>query len=452
MKGVLAMPLSMTLEPVQKQQLTQHLIQQMNLLQMTSEELDAFVAREVEQNPILDFPEERETWREEGPEWRRMHLRARDPSDDPPSSPVENAHALEMTLEAFLDDQIGCLSLSPLEARLAYFIAGTLDPSGYWREDPVAVAERFDATEEVVLAVLQQVQHLEPCGVAARSLKECLLMQLAQQKGDTSLAQKIIEEGLDDLARNRIPQLASRFNVTKEAILAARDLIRSLNPKPGTAFSEAGPVEFLHEDAFVKTTEKGLKITLSTSYGRTLVINKGYLSILDHSDRPKVKEYLKKELKRAKELQALLKSREDTLAVVLDALATHQERFFRYGPGHKVPLKLADLADDTGFAISTISRALSHKVIACRWGAYPADAFLVGTAAKASEEKGTETTDEALELALQSLIDDEDKHHPLSDQTLCDKLNAMGIPVARRTVNKYRTKLGIPGKSARKVW
>ena len=121
------MPLSMTLEPVQKQQLTQHLIQQMNLLQMTSEELDAFVAREVEQNPLLDFPEERETWREEGPEWRRMHLRARDPSDDPPSSPVENAHALEMTLEAFLDDQIGCLSLSPLEARLAYFIAGTLD-------------------------------------------------------------------------------------------------------------------------------------------------------------------------------------------------------------------------------------------------------------------------------------------------------------------------------------
>lgn len=240
--------------------------------------------------------------------------------------------------------------------------------------------------------------------------------------------------------------------MTKEAILAARDLIRSLNPKPGTAFSEAGPVEFLHEDAFVKTTEKGLKITLSTSYGRTLVINKGYLSILDNSDRPKVKEYLKKELKRAKELQALLKSREDTLAVVLDALATHQERFFRYGPGHKVPLKLADLADDTGFAISTISRALSHKVIACRWGAYPADAFLVGTAAKASEEKGTETTDEALELALQSLIDDEDKHHPLSDQALCDKLNAMGIPVARRTVNKYRTKLGIPGKSARKVW
>lgn len=117
-----------------------------------------------------------------------------------------------------------------------------------------------------------------------------------------------------------------------------------------------------------------------------------------------------------------------------------------------MPLKLADLADDTGFAISTISRALSHKVIACRWGAYPADAFLVGTAAKASEEKGTETKDEALELALQSLIDDEDKHHPLSDQTLCDKLNAMGIPVARRTVNKYRTKLGIPGKSARKVW
>lgn len=201
------MPLSMSLEPAQKQQLTQHLIQQMNLLQMTSEELDAFVAREVEQNPLLDFPEERETWREEGPEWRRMHLRAQDPSDDPPPSPIENAHFQEMTLEAFLDDQIGCLSLSPFEARLAYFIAGTLDPCGYWREDPAAVAERFDTSEKAVLTVLQKVQHLEPCGVAARSLKECLLMQLSQQKGDTALAQKIIEEGLDDLAKTGFPSL-----------------------------------------------------------------------------------------------------------------------------------------------------------------------------------------------------------------------------------------------------
>ena len=106
-----------------------------------------------------------------------------------------------------MDDQIGCLSLSPLEARLAYFIAGTLDPSGYWREDPVAVAERFDATEEVVLAVLQQVQHLEPCGVAARSLKECLLMQLAQQKATHPLPKRSSKRGLMILQGIGFPSL-----------------------------------------------------------------------------------------------------------------------------------------------------------------------------------------------------------------------------------------------------
>jgi RNA polymerase sigma-54 factor len=446
------MSLSMTIIPTQKQQLSQHLILQMKLLQMNSDELDAYVAKEVEQNPLLDFPEPIIPRYEEGSSWRSLHIGRKAPDEDDSLNPLENTSSPITTLADFLEEQIGCLSLSHEDKRIAYYIIGTLEPSGYWHEDPQKAAEHLGVTKKAILSVLYQIQQLEPCGVGARSLKECLLLQLDSQKEKSDLARKIVQEGLEELAQNKIPQLAAHFSVTKDAVLEARNLIRRLNPKPGAAYNQSEPVEFLHEDIYVKVLDKGLQILFSSSYGKTLIINKEYMDILDHTDRPKVKKYLKKELNRARNLQRLLKNRDKTLSLVLEALVTHQEAFFRYGPGHKIPLKLTDLAEETGFAISTVSRALSHKVIACRWGAFAANSFLVGTTAKSYAHTGKEVTEEALIIALKKLIKEEDKHHPLSDQALCERLNASGISVARRTVNKYRTKLGIPEKSARKIW
>lgn len=130
---------------------------------------------------------------------------------------------------------------------------------------------------------------------------------------------------------------------------------------------------------------------------------------------------------------------------------THQENFFRYGPGHKAPLRLADLAEETGFAVSTVSRALQNKMIACRWGSFPARDFLVGTAESVPTE-GEPCTEEQLAARIRRIIDKEDKKHPLSDQAICDRLQEEGTRVARRTVNKYRVKMGIPDKGSRKDW
>lgn len=128
---------------------------------------------------------------------------------------------------------------------------------------------------------------------------------------------------------------------------------------------------------------------------------------------------------------------------------THQEAFFRLGPGHRKPLKLADLAEDTGLSLSTVSRALQHKILGCRWGSFTAGSFLQGQAA--SREEG-QVTEEKLQQLIRELINGEDKHHPLSDQALCRALERQGIQVARRTVNKYRIKMGIGDKSARREW
>jgi RNA polymerase sigma-54 factor len=444
------MPMGMVLQPAQKQQLNARLVQQMKLLQMNGQELENYIAKAVEENPVLDFPEASEEWQEQGPSFRQASGPARAADDDPLPNPVENAHQEKHTLEEVLIRQLGCLTLSQKEERLAYYLIGTLDAAGYWKGDLKKTAGLFGVKEDAARRLLTRIQHFEPTGVAAGSLKECLLLQLEPETEENSLARRIIEEGLELLADNRIPELASRFGVTRKEILVGRDLIRTLDPKPGALYRQENPTVFLHEDAFVECGPQGLKLTVYNPWGGQLVLNRHYLSIAEETDSEKIRAYLKEQIGKAKALQHLIKGRYETLRLILEALVTHEEAFFRWGPGHKAPLRLADLAEETGMAVSTVSRALQNKVIACRWGAYEAGDFLMGTAGGDGETAGT--TDEQIELAIRHIVDGEDKRHPLSDQAICDCLKKEGIVLARRTVNKYRTKLGIPGKAARKSW
>jgi len=327
-------------------------------------------------------------------------------------------------------------------------MAGTLDSRGWWTESIPDTARAFGVTEEKVRKVLGQLQQLEPAGVGARDLSQCLLLQLENQGKEADLARKIVREGLDLLGQNQIPALARKFRCTQEEVLKARERIRALDPKPGSRYAAPGPVAYQREDLWVEETGTGLQVTVHDPWGRKFVLNQAYVD-WGKEQEVQVKAYLKEQLAKARQLQQLLKERHQTLLLVFQALVTHQEAFFRLGPGHRKPLKLADLAEDTGLSLSTVSRALQHKILGCRWGSFTAGSFLQGQAA--SREEG-QVTEEKLQQLIRELINGEDKHHPLSDQALCRALERQGIQVARRTVNKYRIKMGIGDKSARREW
>lgn len=365
------------LAPQQKQQLNLHLVQQMKLLQLGALELEQYVREAVEANPLLEFPGEAEgpAWQETAQEVYRRK-RTRDQEDEPLPDPVANAGRQEKTLQQVVEEQLGCLRLSGVDRSLACYMAGTLDSRGWWTESVEETARAFGVTEDRVLQVLQQIQQLEPAGIGARDLSQCLLLQLENQGKEADLTRRIIREGLDLLARNQIPALARKFGCTQKEILAAKARICVLDPKPGARFAGAGPVVYQREDARVEDTGEGLKVTVYDTWGRKFVLNQEYLDWAGEQGNGQVKAYLKEQLGKARQLQQLLKERQQTLLVVFQALVSHQEPFFRLGPGHRQPLKLADLAEETGLAVSTVSRALQHKVIGCRWGSFTAGSFL----------------------------------------------------------------------------
>ena len=439
----------LTLAPQLKQQLNLHLVQQMKLLQLNALELDQVVQEAVEANPLLEFARgsDADGWQEtDGREYPRSHSpRSRD--DEPAPDPLANAARQEQTLPQALLEQVGCQKLGKEEKQLVYYIIGTLDGNGWWREEVAATAQAFGVEEQAVEKALHRVQQLEPAGVGARNLSQCLELQLPPDAPE--LVRQLVREGLELLGQNQIPALAKKFRTTKQAILAARELICGLDPRPGARYASEEPVAYMREDVRVDCTDKGLTVTVYDTWGGKFVLNQEYLDWGKEQDSAQVKAYLKEQLGRARQLQQLLKERQQTLLQVFKALVTHQEPFFRLGPGHKQPLKLADLAEETGLAISTVSRALQHKAIGCRWGCFSAGSFLVGEAA--SQATGT-VTEERLQQLIHQVIDAEDKHYPLSDQAICEALEKQGVHTARRTVNKYRVKLGIPGKSGRKVW
>lgn len=440
---------TLTLAPQQKQQLNVHLVQQMKLLQLGTLELEQYIQEAVEANPLLEFTRGTadEGWQEtDGREYPRSHsTRSRD--DEPAPDPLANAARQEETLQQVLLEQLGCQKLEKQERSLAEYIIGTLDGNGWWKEDISATAKAFGVTEAAVEAALHRVQQLEPAGVGAQNLAQCLELQLPPEAPE--LVRQIVREGLELLGQNQIPALAKKFCTTKKAVLEAKEIVCRLDPRPGARYASEGPVTYQREDVRVECTDKGLTVTVYDTWGGKFVLNQEYLAWGKEQGNAQVKAYLKEQLGRARQLQQLLKERQQTLLSVFQALVTHQESFFRLGPGHKQPLKLADLAEETGLAISTVSRALQHKAIGCKWGCFAAGSFLVGEAA--SRAAGT-VTEERLQQLIHQVIDAEDKHHPLSDQAICEALEKQGVHTARRTVNKYRVKLGIPGKSGRKVW
>ncbi|MEM6470137.1 MAG: RNA polymerase factor sigma-54 [Planctomycetota bacterium] len=367
---------------------------------------------------------------------------------------MANAQSRPESLNDFLLHQLSELDIDDDVERIAERIISTLDArdGGYLRTPLADLLPGDHTSEEFAVAekALQVVQSLEPTGIAARSLSECLLMQLRPEFPHFDEMKKLISGHLENLAANRLPQIQKATGYSIELIQQVREELQILNPKPGAAFMETY-VPNVTPDIILEQDESGeFKIRLDDDRVPSLHVSEYYRRRLqDPSCSNEEKEYIKRKVNSAQWLIESIEQRRSTLTKVAEAIVGHQKRFFEDGPEAIEPLKMQQIAEKVGVHVTTVSRAVNDKWMQTPRGIIPLHRLFVGGT---QTEDGEDVAWDTIRLKLQELIDGEDKSDPLSDESLVKRLAEEGMTVARRTVTKYRKRMGIPSSRQRKDW
>ncbi len=313
--------------------------------------------------------------------------------------------------------------------------------------DLEAELERSFFTPGEAEQALRLVQNLEPRGIGARSIPECLTLQLNSNDPDAGLLRRLVEFHFDDILKNRIPKVAKEMGEDIEVIKLLMEKVSHLNFRPGAEFTTT-PVHYVRPDVILEYIDGTYEIRLEDDYYPKLRLSPRYRKMYEEKkDDPKVREYIKRKIESARWLIDAIEQRQNTLFRVVSSIVRRQRDFLDHGPQQLHPLKMQEVADELGIHVSTVSRAISEKWVQCHRGIYPLKFFFTG---------GTETADGDMVSRLdvkqrvQDIVDQEDKSSPLSDEEIAEKLQEQGLNIARRTVTKYRKALRIPSSRQRR--
>lgn len=451
--------MDLSLQLSQKQVLSRRLQQSVEILQMNTLALSEYVKELAEENPLLEWGEEpavqeREEkllqklqWLEEADEQNRSYYRMEQENEQERENARFGRKDAE-SLREYLLFQINILKIEENQKRVLRFLAESTAESGYLEADALeAAAEKYRLQKEQAQSLLHQFQTLDPPGVGARDLRECLLLQL-EQKNASALAKTLVADYLDELAKNRLSYLAKRLKVSLAEITAALTEIRTCQPKPGSGFRGERPVEYVVPDILVERRGEELTVSLNHHLLPRLKISHTYVKLLREDAAPETEEYIARKLKQAQWALQCIAKRESTLQQTAECIVAKQSAFFLSPQGRLAPLRMADVAEELGLHESTVSRAVKEKYLQCERGVFPLHAFFSKTMAA----EGETISADSIRQRLRTLIDKEDKTKPLSDRALTEQLTAEGIRISRRTVAKYREGMGIPGASGRKKY
>lgn len=453
----MGMAFSLTLEQNQKLVMTQELRQAISILQLSAQELLDYVEEELKENPLLDLREDdaRPEAPPAEPEWAEYF---RDRSDlglvpgpgtreDAPS--WESFLSRETTLVEHLQAEWRLVARTPLEKRVGFFIIGNLDENGYLRTSVAEIAGALRVSRLTVLRVLRGIQKLDPPGVGARSLEECLLIQARALGRLTPLVRRVIRYHLRDLAEGRLARVAADLNLSLSQVQAIRDFIRTLDPKPGRKYSSGDEVQYVVPDVIVEKVEGEYVILVNDAAATRLTVNSYYRRMLANPGEcdPGTKRYLEHKLSAALWLIRSIEQRRLTVYRIVEALLRRQREFFDFGVRYLQPLTLRQVAEEIGVHESTVSRATANKFIQTPHGVFSLR-FLFGSGIENPD--GTATAAESIKRLLADLVAAEDPERPLSDQKLAELLAERGINLSRRTVAKYRQEARIPPSSSRR--
>jgi RNA polymerase sigma-54 factor len=340
------------------------------------------------------------------------------------------------------------LSSAPELIRLvAEIIIGNLDDNGYLKISLDEITSIAGVTTGDTLEALTLVQSFDPPGVGARDLKECLLLQLIELDKDSSLAQKIVNDSLEELKEKDYEELAAKYDTTVNEVNEAVKIISSLEPRPGRNYTSE-TATYITPDVYIVESDGEFKIVLNDESMPRLRLSSYYRSLLANKDKllKEDKEFLIEKLKSAKWLLKALDQRNKTIYKVTESVIKFQEDFFRYGVKGLKPLNLKDVANELGMHESTISRVTSNKYLLCSHGILSFRYFF-GSAIQSSFG---EVSSASVKEMIQKLVSEESQDNPLSDGKIVDILKMKNIKIARRTVAKYREELRIPPMSKRK--
>ena len=458
-------PMDLKLQPKQTQVLSQRMIQSAEILQMTSQELNTYINDLALENPVIDLSEgawegqqresiEQQQWLTSFNE-ENYYLYQRQNNDDDYDFKTSwniNTDPGE-TLQDFLWSQLVTEDFTDKEREIIQFMLESLDSKGYLEEDPEDIARCLNTEIDQVNRMLDRVQQLDPAGVCARSLEECLKLQLDRRQMLTPLMETLVDSCLELVAKNQIPAIARKLRLSPEQAAGHCQIIKPLNPKPGVSFSNRDKLRYIIPDVTIVKFKDHFDILLNESMYPGIQINSYYRQMSQNPESPELKEYLDGKIRQAEWIKQCISQRSKTLMDVSKAILERQEGFFTYGPRRLVPLKMSDVAQSLGIHESTVSRAVSKKYLQCSWGVYPMSFFFSREAfSKASPSGSQSMTAAGVKEALREIIRDEDKKKPLSDRLLSEKLAEKGIAISRRTVAKYREEEGIPDASGRKSY
>ncbi len=460
--------MDLKLQVKQTQTLSQRMIQSAEILQMTSQELNTYINELALENPVIDIvePPTAEEQREsiEQQEWlnsfneENYYLYQRQNNDDDydfKSSWNINTDDGE-TLQDYLWSQLITENFTDQETEIIKFMLECLDNKGYLEESIETIASYFRTDTEIVEDLLSDLQALDPSGVCARTLEECLKLQLERRDMLTPVLESIIDNCLEMVAKNQIPAIARKLRLSPTETAGYCQIIKSLNPKPGVSFSSRDQLRYIIPDVTIVKFKDHFDILLNESMYPTIELNSYYRQMNQNPESSELKEYLGNKIRQAEWVKQCVTQRGKTLMQVSRAILEHQEEFFTFGPAHLNPLRLADIAQELDIHESTVSRAVSKKYLQCSWGVYPMNFFFsrsVAVQESSSSESGTQSVTAAdIKRVLREIIEEENKKKPYSDRLLGEKLAERGISISRRTVAKYREEEGIADASGRKEY
>jgi len=437
----------------QKLAMTQQMQLAVKILQMNSLNLEHYLTQEALENPLIEL--ELPLQEEEYVPTSLKKLEWLDSVDDSNSfkyllRPKEEQALLYEaatgeTLQESLLLQLIDTDIPPQVEPVIRYIIENLDKNGYLVTSEMQILKELNCDTSLLQQALNTLQNMDPPGVGAADLRECLLIQARRLTRPNPVLISLIEKHLHDIAKKRPDKLAFEMGVSIEEFKKAREELLTLSPKPGNGFGEHSTAHYICPDLFVVRLADSFRVIFNDSCQPRVEINRCYQDLLKHADS-ETSAFIRGKLAETKNIIPSINQRKVTVLSCAQAVLHRQTAFFKHGPGHLSPMTMADVAVDLGLHMSTVSRAVDGKYIQSQWGIQCLSDFFSRSVSKTSEQA---SQDMAL-VQIKLIIAKEDPYNPLSDQKIAQQLEHAGITISRRTVAKYRDQAKISAASARR--